>query len=76
MWGSMFFQAFVVAFASYMVWIWLIRHYPATPLSAFTFLTPLFGLVFGVALLGDPLTLPLMGALVGVTVGIWLVNRR
>jgi drug/metabolite transporter (DMT)-like permease len=39
------------AFASYLTWMWLLRHYPATQMSSFTFLTPLFALVFGVVLL-------------------------
>lgn len=76
LWGSMFFQAVVVAFASYLVWFWLIRHYPATRLASFTFLTPLFGLVMGWLLLDEAITLRLALALCGVAVGIWLVNRR
>lgn len=74
--GSVAMQSVVVAFASYLVWFWLIRHYPATQLSSFTFLTPLFGLLFGGALLGEPISGHLLAALVGVAVGIWLVNRR
>lgn len=74
--GSMFFQAVVIAFASYLVWFWLVRHYPATLLASFTFLTPLFGLLFGWALLGEAITPPLLMALAGVAGGIWLVNRR
>jgi drug/metabolite transporter (DMT)-like permease len=69
------FQTVVITFASYLVWFWLVRHYPATRISAFTLLTPVFGLVAGVALLGEPLTLRLGVALVAVCAGIWLVNR-
>ena len=75
-WGSLFLQSAVGAFASYLTWMWLLRHYPATQMSSFTFLTPVFALVFGVALLGEALTLQLTLALVGVAVGIVLVNRR
>jgi drug/metabolite transporter (DMT)-like permease len=56
--------------------MWLLRHYPATQMSSFSFLTPLFALVFGVVLLGEPLTLQLMLALAGVAIGIVMVNRR
>ena len=56
-------------------WFWLVRHYPATRISAFTLLTPVFGLLAGVGLLGEPLTLRLGVALVAVCAGIWLVNR-
>jgi drug/metabolite transporter (DMT)-like permease len=75
-WTSLGLQTAVGAFASYLTWMWLLRHYPATQMASFTFLTPVFALVFGVALLGEPLTLQLSLALVGVAVGIVLVNRR
>jgi drug/metabolite transporter (DMT)-like permease len=75
-WGSLALQTVVGAFASYLAWMWLLRHYPATQISSFTFLTPVFALVFGVVLLHEPLTLQLMLALVGVAAGIVLVNRK
>jgi drug/metabolite transporter (DMT)-like permease len=75
-WGSIAAQSFIGAFASYLTWMWLLRHYPATQMSSFTFLTPLFALTFGVALLNEPLTAQLVLALCAVGVGIVLVNRR
>lgn len=75
-WGSLALQTALGAFASYLAWMWLLRHYPATQMSSFTFLTPVFALVFGVALLKEPLTLQLVLALTGVAAGIVLVNRR
>lgn len=75
-WGSLALQTFIGAFASYLAWMWMLRHYPATQMSSFTFLTPLFALVFGVVLLHEPLTLRLVLALAGVGLGIVLVNRR
>lgn len=69
------FQTVVVTFASYLVWFWLVRHYPATRISAFTLFTPVFGLLAGVVLLGEPVTLRLVVALVAVSLGIALVNR-
>lgn len=68
------FQTVVVTFASYLVWFWLVRHYPATQVAAFTLLTPVFGLLAGVGLLGEPLTARLVLALVAVCAGIALVN--
>jgi drug/metabolite transporter (DMT)-like permease len=75
-WGSVFLQTAVGAFASYLTWMWMLRHYPATQMSTFTFLTPLFALVFGVVLLGEPLTVQLVLALLGVATGIVLVSRK
>jgi len=74
-WTVLAFQTVVITFASYLVWFWLVRHYPATRISAFTLLTPMFGLLAGVLLLNDPLTPRLLTALAAVCVGIWLVNR-
>lgn len=75
-WTSLALQTVVGAFASYLAWMWLLGHYPATRMSSFTFLTPVFALVFGVALLDEPLTLQLVLALAGVAAGIVLVNRK
>jgi drug/metabolite transporter (DMT)-like permease len=75
-WGSLFLQTAVGAFASYLTWMWMLRHYPATQMSTFTFLTPVFALVFGVLLLSEPLTTQLVLALLGVAAGIVLVSRR
>lgn len=73
--AALVFQIVVVSFASYLVWFWLMRHYPATRISSFTLLTPMFGLLAGVLLLGEALTQRLLVALLAVCVGIWLVNR-
>jgi drug/metabolite transporter (DMT)-like permease len=75
-WGSLAFQTVIVSFASYLVWFWLIRHYPATRLASFTMLTPVFGLVLGAVLLAEPVTARLLVALATVAAGIFVVNRR
>ena len=74
--GSLAFQTVIVTFVSFLVWFWLVRHYPATRLAAFTLATPMAGLAAGVLLLGEPLTLRLVLALSAVVVGLVLVNRR
>lgn len=74
-WGLMGFQIVVVTTFSYLVWFWLIRCYPATRLTSFTLLTPVFGLMLGAGLLGEPVTPRLMIAVATVATGILLVNR-
>jgi drug/metabolite transporter (DMT)-like permease len=69
------YQAIWVAAITYVAWFALIRDYPASLLSSFTFLTPLFGVAFGAALLNEGLSPYLLGALGLVAVGIYLVNR-
>ena len=74
--GSLLLQAVVGAFASYLAWVWMLAHYPATRISVFVFLTPVFALLFGVWWLNEPVTGGLLAALALVAVGIALVNRR
>jgi drug/metabolite transporter (DMT)-like permease len=75
-WTLLAFQTVVITFVTYLIWFWLVRHYPATQISVFTLLTPIFGLLAGVGLLGEPLTARLVVALVAVCGGIWLVSTR
>jgi drug/metabolite transporter (DMT)-like permease len=74
-WSSLAYQGVVIAFASYLSWYWLVARYPATRLAAFSFLTPLFGVVAAGLLLGDALTLNVLIGLVLVSTGLKLVNR-
>jgi drug/metabolite transporter (DMT)-like permease len=54
--ASLAFQGVIVSFASYLAWFWMLRRYLATGLSVFSFMTPIFGVTFGVLVLGEPLT--------------------
>ena len=74
--GSVALQTVVGAFASYLAWMWMLGHYPATKISAFVFLTPLFALLFGMLWLGEAVTMTLALSLALVAVGIVLVNRK
>jgi drug/metabolite transporter (DMT)-like permease len=74
--GSLVFQAVIVAFASYLAWFWLLTRYQAGRLAVFSFLAPLFGVAFGVLLLGEPLGPRLVLAAAAVGAGIALVNLR
>jgi len=74
--ASLLYQGAIVSFASYLAWFWLLRHYLAARLSVFSFLTPLFGVVFGVLVLSEPLRPAFLGAVALVGAGIYLVNRR
>lgn len=73
--ASLAYQTVLVAFASYLAWFWLVAHYPAGRLAAFSFLTPIFGVFAGALLLGERISPGLAAALVLVVLGIWLVNR-
>ena len=66
--------AFIVAF-TYLLWFWLVRHYPASALSSFTFLSPAFGVIGGALILSEPMTVQIFLALALIAVGIFIVNR-
>jgi drug/metabolite transporter (DMT)-like permease len=62
--------------ASYLAWFWVLRTYLATRVSVFSFLTPLFGVGFGILLLNESVsTAFLMGAVL-VLAGIVMVNVK
>jgi drug/metabolite transporter (DMT)-like permease len=74
--ASLFYQAVIVTFASYLLWFWLLTRYPATKVQAFVFLTPVFGTAWAAGLLGEPLGVELLVALAAIGVGLTLLNRR
>jgi drug/metabolite transporter (DMT)-like permease len=73
--GSLLYQTLLIVGVTYLAWFALIQRYSASRLSAFTFLTPLFGVAAGHLVLGDPITPPFALAVVLVVAGLVLVNR-
>lgn len=74
--ASLAYQTLIVAFATFLAWFWLLTRYHAAGLAVMLFLTPLFGVLAGVALLGDPLTGLFVCSAALVACGIALVNWR
>jgi drug/metabolite transporter (DMT)-like permease len=73
-WASLAFHVLVVSFASFLVWFWLLRKYLASRLGVFSFLTPLFGIVFGAWLLNEPIEASFLLGAIPVLIGIILVS--
>ena len=72
--ASVLLQGVVVSFLSYLAWFWLLRRYLASNMAVYSFMTPLFGVSFGVLVLDEPLSLNfVIGALL-VLAGISLVS--
>ncbi|MDF2487758.1 MAG: hypothetical protein K0S77_380 [Pseudomonas sp.] len=74
--SSVLFQGLVVSFFSYLTWFWLLRQYLASNLAVFSFITPLFGVTFGVLLLDEPLSLNFVFGAVLVLCGVVLVSAE
>jgi drug/metabolite transporter (DMT)-like permease len=72
--GSLAYQTIVVG-TTFSLWFALIVKFSASRLSAFTFLTPLFGVAAGHLVLGEPLTPAFALAVLLVATGLILVNR-
>lgn len=72
--GSVLLQGVVVSFLSYFAWFWLLRRYLASNMAVFSFMTPLFGVTFGVLVLGEPLSLNFVIGAGLVLLGITLVS--
>jgi drug/metabolite transporter (DMT)-like permease len=73
--GSLTYQTVVIG-TTFSLWFALIIKFSASRLSAFTFLTPLFGVAAGHLMLGEPLTPAFALAVALVAGGLVLVNRR
>ncbi|MEY9105887.1 drug/metabolite transporter (DMT)-like permease [Bradyrhizobium yuanmingense] len=73
--GLMAFQAIWVVGTTFTLWFALVKAYSASKLSAFTFITPLFGVVGSYFIMHDTLSLTFGAAAVLVIAGLFLVNR-
>src|SRR5699024_3801150 len=72
--ASMTFQTLIIAFDAVLLWFALLRRYLASRLGVFSFFTPVFGVIFGVWLLGDPLTTGFIFGGVAIVAGVVLVS--
>jgi drug/metabolite transporter (DMT)-like permease len=71
----MAYQAFWVVGLTFLLWFSLVQTYSASKLSAFTFITPLFGVVASYFILHDTLTPVFGAAALLVIAGLYLVNK-
>jgi drug/metabolite transporter (DMT)-like permease len=69
------YQAFWVVGLTFVLWFALVKTYSASKLSAFTFITPLFGVAASYFIMHDTLTLAFGAAALFVIAGLYLVNK-
>lgn len=74
--GSLAFHTLIVSFASFLAWFWLLRNYLASRLGVFSFLTPLFGIIFGVLLLDENIEANFIFGTALVLLGILVVSLQ
>ena len=73
--GMIVFQACVAVSFTYLMWTVLLRTYSASAMQAFTFLTPAWGVLLGVLVLGEDVQALTVAGIACVGLGIYLVNR-
>lgn len=74
LWG-LGFQIIVIVTFGFAAWLWLLSIYPAPSVAAFSFLSPVFGVLSGWIFLGEALGAPILLALALVAAGLILINR-
>ncbi|WP_317995618.1 DMT family transporter [Vulcanimicrobium alpinum] len=65
----------VMSFGASLLWFWLLTHGEASRVSAYYFLTPVFGLALAALLLHEPVGVRDLGGLVSIALGIAIVQR-
>ena len=73
--GWLAYQTVWVVPVTFAIWFAMVQRYSASRLSAFTFLTPLFGVASGHFVLGEPISWAFALAVALVIAGLVLVNR-
>ena len=74
--GIFLFQSLIVVGVGFLTWFWVLSIYPASNMASFGFLAPVFGVLAGWQILGENVSIAIVGALVLVAIGIVLVNRK
>jgi drug/metabolite transporter (DMT)-like permease len=75
-WWILVFQSIVVVGFGFSTWFWVLSKYPSSDMASFGFLAPVFGVMLGWLLLGEELSIWIIVALVLVSCGIVLINRK
>ncbi len=75
-WGVFALMTGGVVCFGFLFFFWVVSIYPPSSVGSFMFLAPVFGVVFGWFILGEPIGLTIVGALTLVCLGIILINRN
>ena len=74
--GYMLFQIVAIVSFGFLFWIWLLTIYRAAEVAAFSFLSPIFGILLGWLLLGEQVPASTLVAGAMVALGLVLINLR
>ena len=71
-----FIQVVGVVSIGFVLWFWVLSIYPASDMASFSFLAPVFGVIFGWLILGEEISIVIIGSLLLVSLGIMLMNWK
>jgi probable blue pigment (indigoidine) exporter len=74
--ASFWYVVLVMSIGASLLWFWLLTHGEASRVSAYYFLTPVFGLGLAALILHEPVGLRDAGGLIAIALGIALAQRR
>jgi O-acetylserine/cysteine efflux transporter len=76
-WSSIAYMALMVTILSYLMWYPLVRKYPVNQTMPWTLLAPVFGVISGIVVLGEPMTPAMVtgGALTLVGVAVIVIRK-
>lgn len=76
-WSSIAYMAVMVTIVSYLMWYPLVRKYPVNQTMPWTLLAPVFGVISGIFVLGEPMTPAMIvgGALTLVGVAVIVIRK-
>lgn len=74
--GSLIFHSVLISFMSYLLWFALLKKYLASRLGVFSFLTPLFGMIFGVWFLNEKIEMNFIVGTMMVLLGVIVVSLQ
>ena len=75
-WAGVMYQTAIVAFAGFLLWFYLVAKYSASGVASFSFLSPVFAVFMGWGILGERIGVGTWGALILVSLGLILINRK
>ena len=75
-WAGVMYQTVIVAFAGFLLWFYLVAKYSASGVASFSFLSPVFAVFMGWWILGERIGVGTWGALILVSLGLILINRK
>ena len=75
LWGLLF-QSIVVVAGGFLFWLWLVSIYPASGVASFSFLSPIFTILFGWLILNETLEPTFIVAAILVVFGLVCINKK